>query len=106
MLNVKIEKNNEEYRVKMKGHCNFAKEGKDIVCAAASILCVTLGQVLQENKNKLIEQPYIKIRNGQSIIIWKPKKEYEHVINNSLYTIVAGFRVLEHHYPDYIKIKK
>ncbi|MCM1286520.1 MAG: ribosomal-processing cysteine protease Prp [Acetobacter sp.] len=105
MLKIYIEKNtkNEKYRLKMKGHCGYAEEGKDIVCAAASILCLTMGQVISDNKDKLEEKPRIVNHNGHCIVEWKPKKEYEGALNNSLYTIKQGLRLLEHTYPTYVK---
>ena len=106
MLNVYIEQNTKHggYSLKMKGHCGFDKVGKDIVCAAASILCLSMGQVLTENKDKLKEKPRIVNHNGHCVLEWKPKPEYEAAINNSLYTVKAGLRILENEYPEYIKI--
>lgn len=108
MLKIYLEKNTKDdgYRLKMKGHCGFNVEGKDIVCSAASILCLTMGQVLTENKDKLEKKPRIVNHNGHCVVEWKPIAKFEGAINNSLYTVMAGLRLLEHQYPEYVKIIK
>jgi len=106
MLRVRIEKSEKDgtYRLKMKGHCGFAPEGKDIVCAAASILCLSMGQVVMDNKDKLLDKPRVINHNGHATVEWKPKPEYDAALLNSLYTIKQGLRILEHNYPEFIRI--
>lgn len=106
MLKIYIERNTKEnlYRLKMKGHCGFAKQGRDIVCAAASILCLTMAQTVKNNQQYLEEKPRIITHNGHAVVEWKPKAMYVNALNNSLYTVLQGFRLLEHQYPDYIKV--
>ena len=108
MLKIRIEKKNKdgEYQLKMKGHCNFALEGKDIVCAAASILCLSMAQVIENNKDKLLKKPQVIKHRGHATIRWKPKPEFEGALNNSLYTVEQGLKILEHEYPDYIRIER
>lgn len=108
MLKVFIEhdETNRKYRLKMKGHCGFDKAGRDIVCSAASILCLSMGQVIRENTDKLEEKPRIITHNGKCIVEWKPKERFEGTLNNSLYTVKAGLSVLENQYPQYIQIIK
>jgi uncharacterized protein YsxB (DUF464 family) len=106
MLKVYIQKNDETgwMRLKMKGHCAFDREGRDIVCSAASILCLSMAQVLRENKDKLEDKPRIIIHNGKSTLEWKAKDRYAGAILNSLYTVKCGLRILQNEYPDYIQI--
>ncbi|MBQ9228767.1 MAG: ribosomal-processing cysteine protease Prp [Eubacterium sp.] len=108
MLKIQIDRNVKTggYRLKMKGHCGFDKEGRDIVCAAASILCLSMAQVLRENKDKLEDKPRIIIHNGKCLLEWQPKARYEGALLNSLYTVKAGLRVLQNEYPDYIEMRE
>ncbi len=99
MLKIKIEHNEEYQKLTMTGHCGFAKEGKDIVCSAASILCLSFAQVLRENKDKLEEEPLIHLGKGKAKLKWKVKPKYEGSFKVSLYTITCGFRFLEKEYP-------
>lgn len=46
MLKVKVDIKN--YTVTMRGHADFAENGKDIVCAGASTLLYTLANTLEE----------------------------------------------------------
>ena len=92
------------YRFVMKGHCGFAPKGKDIVCAGCSALCLALAQTIQDNTVHMLSKPKIKIGDGRAFIEWQPEKEYEKSLDIALYTVMEGFKVLEHEYPEYIKI--
>lgn len=107
MIKVYAKKNEEtgEYMFKVKGHCNTAEYGKDLVCAAVSILSLTLAQTIKFNNNLLDEKPQITIHQGKAKIIFKPKSEYEAQLRISLNTVMNGFRVLQNEYPKIIHIK-
>ncbi len=92
------------YRFVMKGHCSFAPKGKDIVCAGCSALCLALAQTVKDNAGHMINKPEIKIGDGRAFIEWCPKDEYIKSLEVALYTVMEGFKVLEHEYPEYIKI--
>lgn len=51
MINVVIKKNknNEPYYFEVSGHAGYANAGKDIVCAAISVLMITIANSIEEN---------------------------------------------------------
>ena len=61
MISVSIEKKEGRYyRLRCKGHANYAKAGDDIVCAAASILVINtlnaIEKLLSENFSLEVDQ--------------------------------------------------
>lgn len=106
MLTVTYSHKKNGYKLAMTGHCDTAPKGYDLVCAAASILCLTMAQVLEENTDKLTTTPNIELKDGDAKLVWKPAKKYEATLNNSLYTVVTGLRVLHHNHPDCIEFIK
>lgn len=93
-------------KLEMKGHCATAPKGYDLVCAAASILCLTMAQVLKNNADKLKKEPDISINEGYSTMIWECNDKYNGALNNCLYTVITGLEVLQHNHPDCISFKK
>lgn len=105
-MTVTYEKTKDKYKLKLDGHCNTAPKGYDLVCAAASILCLTMAQVLQENGEKLRGEPKIELNDGDALLVWKPYKKYESALYNSLYTVLKGYQVLAYNYPECIELIK
>lgn len=106
MLNISLQTNpaTAEYRLKMKGHCNTDVKGKDLVCAAASILCVTMAETLKANKKCLVKEPKVVIHDGKAVLEWQPKINHLVAMRISIDTVMNGFRELEKRYPEAIKI--
>ena len=90
----------------MQGHCNFDEEGKDLICAAASILCLTLAQVIEENEDKLKSKPKLKTEKGICDIHFIAKPKFNAALSNSFYTVLTGLRILEYHYPECLSIRE
>ena len=104
MLKVSIEKQNGAYLLEMRGHCGYDSEGRDIVCAAASILCITLCNLLEEKEGKLEESAKIIVENGLSEIAFAPKERYADELAAVFETVEKGLRLLADNYPDYVSI--
>jgi uncharacterized protein YsxB (DUF464 family) len=102
MLKIDAHKQDNSFTLLMDGHCGFDDEGKDILCAAASILCLALERVIRENEDKLISPPIIEIEKGRCRIEFEAKNEYSAALNNVFYTVNSGFRILAAQYPDNI----
>lgn len=92
---------------RVSGHAGFAKKGKDVVCAAASVLAINTVNsieglteekvsVVSNEKKGLIECVLPGRKNG---II---NKDADLLINSML----LGFKALEGQYGDYIRIKE
>ena len=104
MLTVKCENDNCKHKLTMEGHCASAPKGEDLVCAAASILAQTMAQVLEENEDKLVSVNK-KINEGDVVLEWEAKPEYEPALRNVLYGIMTGFKLLYYNEPDYIIVQ-
>ena len=104
MLNIQIQKDNAEYFLKMSGHCGYSEEGRDIVCAAASILCLSLVSLLENDESKLKEPPRIIVEKGLGEIAFHPKEEYSKEFSGAFLAIETGLELLEKAYPEYVSI--
>lgn len=100
---INIEYNREDLTLKMRGHANAGEPGKDIVCAAASILAYTLGQNVRwmESAN-VAKDVHIILEEGEAVIMSKPVGERETL--ECIYdTVTTGFTLLQGSYPDKVK---
>ena len=100
MTKYKIIKNNDEYIIEIKGHSNFATQGKDIVCASISTAIYMTRNILEKlepsyniSNNVLLDDGYAKFIcstdfvNGIKIL-----ENLEFTLND-----------LESQFPNYIK---
>lgn len=90
----------------IQGHAGTAPIGTDLVCAAATMLCYTMGQTVceMENKGWLEDKPTIHLVSGEGDVIFKPKPEHLEEAMLCVDVIHNGFRVLSHSYPDAVRI--
>lgn len=89
-----------EYEISVSGHANYAEEGKDIVCAAVSMLFYTLAASLDE-KICTCEKT---IDKGSSTIKCIPQEKYVQNIALIFWTIMNGFELLAESYQDHVKL--
>ena len=102
MINIKF--NPSEYELSISGHANQSKKGKDIVCAAVSILYFTLVESLNNFDEKAYEGKIeYSFSDGNGAVKVKPKKEYEQTITLVYYTVLNGLSLLAEEYPQFIK---
>lgn len=88
------------------GHANAAKEGEDLICAAASMLAYTVAQTLQFSfeEGDLKEKPVIDISKGEAYVEAIPTDEGYALALHTFFVAQVGFSLLEHNYPDHAKI--
>lgn len=98
MINIDITRKDRRVVVSVTGHAHAAAKGEDIVCAAASILVLTLRDVLVREKARDLEY---RLTDGDALITFKQDK----YTKPYMHTIVCGFDFLAHTYPQYIKFK-
>lgn len=99
---IKVHFNSKDYKLSISGHANYAEEGKDIVCAAVSILFYTLAASLEEN---MLKAPVEKeIGKGSSAIQCTPKPEYEGNVGLIYWQALNGFQLMADAYPDHVKL--
>lgn len=90
------------------GHAGMDVEGKDIVCAAASILSYTLAQNIKmyKDRGQLKYNPTIKMNNGDANISCRAKDDETYAeILHAFLVIQTGFALLAHNYPRYVVVK-
>ena len=93
--------------LKVEGHAGMDDKGHDIVCSAASILTYTIAQYLQYiyKRGGLQKKPRIDIKDGDALIIAKPKKEYEGEVLNAFFVAEVGYSLLAQNYPQYVELE-
>ena len=92
--------------MKVTGHAGQAKKGEDIVCAAASILAYTVAQALQfmYEQGDLQKQPHIKLDEGDTVIVAKPKAASYAEALHTFFVAQVGYHLLSHNYPQYVTL--
>ena len=92
--------------LKLTGHAGQAKKGEDIVCAGASILAYTVAQALQfmYEQGELQKKPRIKLEEGDTIIVAKPKTDSYAEALHTFFVAQVGYHLLAHNYPQYVTL--
>lgn len=92
--------------LKLSGHAGQAKKGEDIVCAAASILAYTVAQALQfmYEEGDLQKKPHLKLEEGDTIIVAKPKAESYAEALHTFFVAQVGYHLLSRNYPQYVSL--
>ena len=89
----------------VKGHAGYARSGKDIVCAAASVLITTCANALQSVADI---SPVLEVTENPAMIAVKlpeglsPEKDHDARI--ILHTTLQGFKDVAAQYPRYLQI--
>lgn len=90
------------------GHSGYGEKGKDIVCAAVSILTYTIFVNLRIMElNKLIKDLDISIDKDRALaeVRFEADENYNDGIDVLLRALCVGFKILEEDYPDNVKFK-
>ncbi len=99
MIQIKTMRRGKNVTLSVTGHAGAAKSGSDVVCAAVSILVITLWQALEKSKHRLREST---LRHGEARLSFK----LCHATVPLLETVMCGFRFLADTYPQYVEIKQ
>lgn len=94
--------------LKVTGHAGAAEKGKDIVCAAASMLTYTLAQLISNmhEEGKLRKKPTLMLNgDGSARITAKTKDEYFDECLHCFFCVETGFLLLSHNYPQFVELK-
>ena len=88
-------------RMRMEGHAGAGEYGKDIVCAAESILLLVLERQLQElegeNRVSVVKRP------GAAEISCCPVREKTLRCWDVFETVFLGYQLLENMYPAFVR---
>lgn len=105
MIRIKLtRKDNKIHKVEIKGHANYAEEGKDIVCSAVSSIACTALLGLMEYSDKV---EYIK-KDGH-LVFYAPEartREDEISIDAILKTMELGLRDVREGYKAFVKMEE
>lgn len=90
----------------VEGHANYGEKGRDIVCAAVSILCYTLLETLKqdesEDKCKIIQST---VRDGYFSLEVEPFSFSDSRIGGIVDAVLTGFMLLEEEYPENVRFE-
>lgn len=88
-------------RMRIEGHAGAGEWGRDLVCAAESILMLTLERQLQElegeNRVSVLKGP------GLADISCCPVREKTLRCRDIFETVFLGYQILESMYPEFVK---
>lgn len=100
------EKDKGSIHMKVKGHAGTAPKGEDLVCSAATMLVYTVAQAISfmYEQGQLEEKPHIKIREGKSVVVAKPKEDYFAEALHTFWVAQCGAHVLACNYPDHVSL--
>ena len=90
----------------IKGHAGSDDLGKDLVCAASSILAYTMAQNVKNCAElDMLKKNKIMMENGSSSVACTPKKEYYDIVRHSFQVIQTGYHLLAVNYPQYVSLE-
>lgn len=93
----------EHNRLTVQGHAVSDVYGKDLVCAAASALAMTL----EANVGNMAAKNYVtaytvRLDPGDAEISCNPRTRYRDSVKQVFMSVCVGFEILASKYPDYI----
>ena len=83
-----------------KGHAGYAKAGRDIVCAGASLLTIACANALESVAHA---NPECTMEDGELTVLL-PRKDRNHDTQVILMTLWQGMRDLKEAYPKYVTL--
>lgn len=95
MLIIKASNNGRSYEILVTGHCGYGEKGKDIACAGASTLMVSLAKTLEQYTEYLENEPYIIMQDGFAKFVFMSNKDGEDKINALYDMTIEGFEWLQ-----------
>lgn len=91
--------------IKINGHASFAEPGRDIVCAGASALAMTLYLALKEKLEAgWLEAAVLDCDSGNAHLYALPQEPYALAIKTLFEVFSNGLRAMAEAYPEYIKV--
>lgn len=91
---------------KIQGHAGYAENGKDIVCAAASILAFSLAEGLErEQKQGALQSLMIRHSSGTMYFSFLPTPEKRENVVALTEGMVIGFELLSRKFPKFVHVE-
>lgn len=93
----------EHNRLTVTGHAKSDEYGRDLICASASILALTLGaNVGHMADSGCVTEPIVKLEDGNAEICCKAKARYRESVRQTFMSVCVGFEILATKFPEYI----
>lgn len=104
MLTIKLKTDPSRLSMQLQGHAGAGKWGKDIVCAAASILAYTAAASARQlyREGKLNSVPYVRLHPGDALLEMEACPETEGLMN----VIRNGYTLLSLRYPQFVRLEE
>lgn len=87
--------------VEITGHAGFAPAGSDIVCAAVSMLALTLAEAVRQTPGSGAQAA---LRPGRCMIRLRPEGAACRDVQVLLRAFAAGMRLLQAQYPAHVRL--
>lgn len=92
----------DKHRVRLIGHADGGEPGRDLICAAASVLAHTLASLVYELDG---EDADIRLRSGDALIACKGDGRTEQ-ITAVFDTVCRGFSLLGEQFPECVSFRQ
>lgn len=103
---IKVTFDSQNYELMVSGHANYEEKGKDIVCAAVSILFYTLHDSLNKLDEKALKEPIEKVVDKDySLIACKPSDAFQGNVALLFWMALNGIELLANDYPDHVSLE-
>lgn len=90
-------------RLTVEGHALSDEPGRDLICAAASTLALTLAvNVSNMAAQGQVREPTVNLAEGSAEVSCKPNTRFKAVVTLSFDSICVGYELLAAKYPEYI----
>ena len=93
----------EELRLEMEGHAGAGPKGADPVCAALSMLMLTLAARMREREEETL--PAVSQAPGHFMICCRPEEGEAALCRESFDTVFAGLALLAEHEPEHVSVR-
>lgn len=101
---VTVTYNSRDYTLMVEGHAGQAEAGKDLVCAAVSILVHTVTANLQLlDARSYLSRLDTHIAEGSASFDFPPRKGMEAMVTFAVALVVVGFEILAREAPEYVR---
>jgi len=90
--------------LRIEGHAGHAALGRDIVCAAESILLYTLLDWVQ--RREALMHPQVFLTEGNARIVCRPERKDTRRCREIMEAVFRGYELLAEGYPMCVEIKK
>ena len=103
MIKVTFTESGHKLSLRLEGHAGYAEEGKDIVCASASILAYTLATIVDSFDDV---ESVIDLNLGDTTIECECEDESTFVtLKNAYLQAKIGYALLAEYYPQYVRLE-